>query len=39
MAGQTAADEVCKYAYEGNLGLLRLKIEQDIRLAMKKDTV
>ncbi|CAG5114521.1 unnamed protein product [Candidula unifasciata] len=38
MAAQTTADEVCKLAYEGNFGILRIKLENYRSLASKKDT-
>ncbi|GFO12482.1 26S proteasome non-ATPase regulatory subunit 10-like [Plakobranchus ocellatus] len=37
MAAQTTVDEISKYAYEGNLGLLRLKLEQNNAFASRKD--
>lgn len=35
----TTADEVCKYAYEGNYSLLKLKVESNNEFATKKDSV
>ncbi|XP_035826401.1 26S proteasome non-ATPase regulatory subunit 10 isoform X2 [Aplysia californica] len=38
MAAQTTADEVCKYAYEGNLAVLKLKIQGNNSFSSRKDT-